>query len=121
MGRRGHRHQRLPAAGGFPAGAAGDGGIAVHDRRGGDGPEELESLRQELPQETAERRQEYSAACLNLGRRVRVLRPDGERSALAVSLTPDYGLAVRYDDGTEEVLRSGEVSVRGLYGYTDKE
>lgn len=50
--------------------------------------EELESLRQELPQETAERRQEYSAACLNLGRRVRVLRPDGERSALAVSLTP---------------------------------
>ena len=42
-------------------------------------------------------------------------------AALAVSLTPDYGLAVRYDDGTEEVLRSGEVSVRGLYGYTDKE
>ena len=83
--------------------------------------EELESLRRELPQETAERRQEYSAACLNLGRRVRVLRPDGERSALAVSLTPDYGLAVRYDDGTEEVLRSGEVSVRSLYGYTDKE
>ena len=71
--------------------------------------------------ETAERRQEYSAACLNLGRRVRVLRPGGERAALAVSLTPDYGLAVRYDDGTEEVLRSGEVSVRGLYGYTDKE
>ena len=83
--------------------------------------EELEALRRELPQETAERRREYSAACLNLGRRVRVLRPDGERSALAVSLTPDYGLAVRYDDGTEEVLRSGEVSVRGLYGYTDKE
>ena len=51
----------------------------------------------------------------------RVLRPGGEREALAVSLTPDYGLAVRYDDGTEEVLRSGEVSVRGLYGYTDKE
>ena len=83
--------------------------------------EELEALRRELPQETAERRQEYSAACLNLGRRVRVLRPGGEREALAVSLTPDYGLAVRYDDGTEEVLRSGEVSVRGLYGYTDKE
>ena len=83
--------------------------------------EELEALRRELPQETAERRQEYGAACLNLGRRVRVLRPGGEREALAVSLTPDYGLAVRYDDGTEEVLRSGEVSVRGLYGYTDKE
>ena len=82
--------------------------------------EELEALRRELPQETAERRQEYGAACLNLGHRVRVLRPGGEREALAVSLTPDYGLAVRYDDGTEEVLRSGEVSVRGLYGYTDK-
>lgn len=32
--------------------------------------EELEALRRELPQETAERRQEYGAACLNLGRRV---------------------------------------------------
>ena len=83
--------------------------------------EELEALRRELPQETAERRQEYGAACLNLGHRVRVLRPGGEREALAVSLTPDYGLAARYDDGTEEVLRSGEVSVRGLYGYMDKE
>ena len=85
------------------------------------GTDPLEALRRELPQETAERRQEYGAACLNLGHRVRVLRPGGEREALAVSLTPDYGLAVRYDDGTEEVLRSGEVSVRGLYGYTDKE
>ena len=75
----------------------------------------------DTPQETAERLQEYGAACLNLGHRVRVLRPGGEREALAVSLTPDCGLAVRYDDGTEEVLRSGEVSVRGLYGYTDKE
>ena len=85
------------------------------------GTDPLEALRRELPQETAERRQEYGAACLNLGRRVRVLRPGGEREALAVSLTPDFGLAVRYDDGSEEVLRSGEVSVRGLYGYTDKE
>ena len=129
MGHRGHRHQRLPAAGGFPAGAAGDGGIAVHDRRGGDRPggagDGLSGGTGGPAPGTAAgdggAAAEYRAACLNLGRRGRVLRPDGERSALAVSLTPDYGLAVRYDDGTEEVLRSGEVSVRGLYGYTDKE
>ncbi len=44
--------------------------------------EELEALRRELPQETAERRQEYGVACLNLGHRVRVLRPGREREAL---------------------------------------
>ena len=28
-----------------------------------------------------------------------------------------YSLQVRYEDGSEETVRAGEVSVRGLYGY----
>ena len=28
-----------------------------------------------------------------------------------------FGLTVRYENGETETVRSGEVSVRGLYGY----
>ena len=36
---------------------------------------------------------------------------------IAFSVGEDYSLLVRWPDGTEEALRFGEVSVRGLYGY----
>ena len=31
----------------------------------------------------------------------------------------DFGLVVRQADGTEKIVRSGEVSVRGMYGYVE--
>lgn len=36
----------------------------------------------------------------------------------ALSINDDFSLKVRFDDGTEKDLNSGEVSVRGIYGYT---
>ena len=61
--------------------------------------------------------------CVNLGRPVRILAPDQPpeqgRRATAIGIDDQFGLRVRYPDGTEDVLRSGEVSVRGLYGYLD--
>ena len=57
------------------------------------------------------------AACGNLGRAVRILRPDREEQATALDVDRDFGLMVRLADGREEILRSGEVSVRGLSGY----
>ena len=60
----------------------------------------------------------YQAACVNLGREVRILRPDGrEDRGAALGVDRDFGLVVRREDGTEETLRSGEISVRGLSGY----
>ena len=62
----------------------------------------------------------YRAACVNLGREVRILRPDDrETLAAALDVDRDLGLIVRRADGTEEILRSGEVSVRGLSGYAE--
>ena len=61
--------------------------------------------------------EEYRALCVTTGREVRVIRGDSERQAFAKAVTEDFGLLVRYDDGTEEVVNSGEVSVRGLFGY----
>ena len=37
----------------------------------------------------------------------------------AVAVDDLFGLVVRRGDGTEETVRSGEVSVRGLYGYVE--
>ncbi len=56
---------------------------------------------------------EYRARCISSGREVLV---DGRR-AMAEEVCEDYALLVRYDDGTRQAVRFGEVSVRGLYGY----
>ena len=64
-------------------------------------------------------RKDYRAACVTLGREVRVLRPEGERRAFARDVDDAFGLTVDYPDGTGETLRSGEVSVRGLAAYAE--
>ena len=39
------------------------------------------------------------------------------RQAYAEDIDDEGGLMVRLPDGSHETIRSGEVSVRGLYGY----
>lgn len=56
----------------------------------------------------------YRAACMNLGKPVKVLSPQGEKDAFAVDITDTAALTVRYPDGTVEDLSSGEVSVRSV-------
>lgn len=56
--------------------------------------------------------EEYRArSCLN-GREVTVLGPGGAQRALALEVDGDCRLRVRYPDGREEALFSGEVSIR---------
>ncbi len=54
----------------------------------------------------------YRRFCFVPGRTVTVIRGDEERKALALSLDETCGLTVRYEDGTRETLRSGEISLR---------
>ena len=62
----------------------------------------------------------YRRDCVNLGKTVQLIRPDGFReTAEAVGVDEWFGLMVRYPDGRMETIRSGEVSVRGLYGYVE--
>ena len=56
---------------------------------------------------------EYRRRCVNVGRDVLV----GDQPGFAQAIGEDYSLIVAYPDGSGEALRSGEVSVRGLYGY----
>ena len=63
---------------------------------------------------------EYRRRGVNLGRTVRLLRPDGGgETAEALDIDEEFGLVVRRPDGAVKTVRSGEVSVRGLYGYTE--
>ena len=58
---------------------------------------------------------------MNLGKTVRLLPFGGgePETAQAVDIDEEFGLVVRGADGKERTVRSGEVSVRGLWGYTE--
>ena len=59
----------------------------------------------------------YKANCVTLGKDIQVLRGDSIRPGKAIDLDEDGGLLVQYPDGSKEIVSSGEVSVRGMYGY----
>ncbi len=62
-------------------------------------------------------RDEYNSACLNMDQRVRVLDPAGEYTGTARGINDLGALIVEMEDGTRREVSSGEVSVRGIYGY----
>ena len=59
---------------------------------------------------------EYKRRVLNLGRRVKIISPKGDRVAEAVDVAANGFLVCRDEGGLFEVS-SGEVSVRGIDGY----
>lgn len=59
----------------------------------------------------------YRQNCVTLNKPVAILRGEKKQYATALDIDGDGGLIVRYADGTEETVSSGEVSVRGMYGY----
>lgn len=59
---------------------------------------------------------EYNEKLINRGRMVRVLDPAGEYTATAEGITDEGALIVDREGERTEII-SGEVSVRGVYGY----
>jgi BirA family biotin operon repressor/biotin-[acetyl-CoA-carboxylase] ligase len=60
----------------------------------------------------------YRQRCLTVGQQVRLLRSDGSvEDARALEVDENFGLVVEHPDGQRETVTSGEVSVRGLWGY----
>ena len=64
----------------------------------------------------------YRKSNVTVGSRIVAYPPLSEnsegRSGTAIEINEDFSLKVKFDDGSVADLRSGEVSVRGLYGYT---
>lgn len=59
----------------------------------------------------------YRRHCLTLGQDVQLIRDNAAVSAHADALTDQGALLVTLADGTTTTVFSGEVSVRGMYGY----
>ena len=81
--------------------------------------EEMDILRREVLFAPEKWLAEYRAACLNIGKTVQLIWGEEREPAQALAVDDRYGLVVRHRDGRVETLRSGEVSVRGLYGYAE--
>lgn len=61
--------------------------------------------------------EEYNGKCVNAGQEVCVLNPGGEYTGVSLGIDSQGDLLVRRDGGRVEKISSGEVSVRGIYGY----
>ena len=59
---------------------------------------------------------EYNQNLVNMGREVRVLAPEGEYTGISRGINEKGELLVETEEGLRTVI-SGEVSVRGIYGY----
>ena len=60
----------------------------------------------------------YRSDCITLGKEVSVVKADGSvRHGTALDIDNEGALVVRFPNGTAETVNSGEVSVRGMYGY----
>lgn len=81
--------------------------------------EELDYLRGEVLFAPEKWLQPYRAACLNIGQTVQLIRGETRERVEAVAVDGQFGLVVRHENGELETVRSGEVSVRGLYGYAE--
>ena len=81
--------------------------------------EEMDLLRREVLLAPEKWLEEYRSACLNVGCDVQLLRGEERQRVHAVAVDEQFGLVVRHEDGQVETVRSGEVSVRGLYGYAE--
>ena len=101
--------------GGFPPEIASIAG-SVYEARREDGRNALAAaflngLREALEEPQGALR-DYRRRCLVLGKDILVQSPQGSRPARALDLDEQCGLMVQYPDGSREVLRSGEISVR---------
>ena len=59
----------------------------------------------------------YRSDCITVGQDISLVRGDEIRHGHAIDVDEAGALVVRFPDGHTEAVNSGEVSVRGMYGY----
>jgi BirA family biotin operon repressor/biotin-[acetyl-CoA-carboxylase] ligase len=77
----------------------------------------LQRMDAQLLTHTDEMLDAYRQDCITLGQEVSILRGNTVTHGRAVDIDAQGALIVRYSDGHSETVNSGEVSVRGMYGY----
>ncbi len=77
----------------------------------------LDRMYRAFPKEKGRYLEQYRADCLTPGCQVQLITPASRQEAKALAIDDDFRLVVELPDGTRKALSSGEVSVRGMYGY----
>lgn len=60
---------------------------------------------------------QYRRDCITIGKEISLVRGENVRHGTALDVDDEGALVVRFSDGDIEAVNSGEVSIRGLYGY----
>jgi BirA family biotin operon repressor/biotin-[acetyl-CoA-carboxylase] ligase len=60
---------------------------------------------------------QYRADCITLGQEISLVRGEEIRYGKALDVDDSGALVVTFSDGSTKAVNSGEVSVRGMYGY----
>ncbi len=63
--------------------------------------------------------QAYRHDCITIGKEISVISGDTTFHAIATDIDNDGGLTVICKNGELKTVRSGEVSIRGMYGYVE--
>lgn len=61
--------------------------------------------------------QKYRKNCITIGQEISLLRADTVQHGTALDVDNNGGLIVQFADSRVETVQSGEVSIRGMYGY----
>lgn len=77
----------------------------------------LERMDRQLLTGKAAMLESYRSDCITLGREISILRGDQVSHGTALSVDEEGALVVAFPDGHREAVNSGEVSIRGMYGY----
>ena len=78
---------------------------------------ELANMNRTMLTNKAALRHAFRLRCVTIGQAVSVVKGDSLRHGTAMDIDEDGGLVVKFADGTVETVQSGEVSIRGMYGY----
>lgn len=78
---------------------------------------QLSAMNQALFSQKAAIMAQFRSRCVTIGQEISLLRGDDVRHGTALNVADDGSLTVRFRDGKVENVASGEVSIRGMYGY----
>ncbi len=77
----------------------------------------LHTMSQELFMKKTTIMENFCSRCITLGQQISIVRGDLVQHGTAITVNENGALLVRLDDGHEAWVSSGEVSIRGMYGY----
>ena len=77
----------------------------------------LHTMRQELFEKKASIMESFCRRCITLGKRISIVRGDQVQHGEALTVDQSGALLVKLDNEQETWVSSGEVSIRGMYGY----